>query len=230
MARPLLLLALVAAGLLLVAAVRRLRREAGALRAARAGCLDAAAPLLADPGRVIDPSGFPRIAGRLDGRPVEVRAMPDALTFRKLPALWLLATLNEPQPLRAETRIMRRPSGFEPFSTFATLSAETPLPPGFPEGVVLRTEDPSALPPYSFLAGLARRFEDPTLKEVVLSPNGLRLVRLVEEAPRSRYLLYRDSDLGHTAVPAPTLSATLAALLSLAGDLAAAAGSVGRRA
>ena len=212
MARPLLLLALVAAGLLLVAAVRRLRREAGALRAARAGCLDAAAPLLADPGRVIDPSGFPRIAGRLDGRPVEVRAMPDALTFRKLPALWLLATLNEPQPLRAETRIMRRPSGFEPFSTFATLSAETPLP------------------PYSFLAGLARRFEDPTLKEVVLSPNGLRLVRLVEEAPRSRYLLYRDSDLGHTAVPAPTLSATLAALLSLAGDLAAAAGPVGRRA
>ena len=184
MARPLLLLALVAAGLLFVALLRRFWLESRSLRAARAGCLAAAPPLLEAPRLAIDPSGFPRIAGRLEGRAVELRAMPDALTFRKLPALWLLATLNEPLPVRGESRIMVRPSGFEPFSTFADFANETALPAGFPSSAVLRTDDPAHLPPASFLARLVPLFEDPALKEVVISPRGLRLVRLVEEGRR----------------------------------------------
>ncbi|MFT3973208.1 MAG: hypothetical protein QM699_07095 [Amaricoccus sp.] len=220
MIRWLLLLVLVGLGIALAVLLRRLWREARALRRGRAACLDTALPLLAAPRVVLDPAGFPRIAGRVGGRRIEVRAMPDALTFRKLPALWLLATLTEPQPLRGECRIVVRPSGFEPFSTFAALPAEAALPAGFPAEAVLRAEDPGLLPPASFLAGLAPLFADVRLKEVVLSPNGIRLVRLVDEAPRGRYLLFREADLGRAPVPEAALRASLGTLLALARQLA----------
>ena len=99
-----------------------------------------------------------------------VQAVPDALIFRKLPALWLLVTLTEPQPLAGETRIMVRPSGLEPFSTFAQLPTETAPPPGFPPHCVVRTTAPAHLPPAHVMATLAPLLEDPALKEIVLSP------------------------------------------------------------
>lgn len=202
------------------------------LRAARAGCLDAARRLVTAPRAVVEPSGFPRLSGQVDGRAVEFRAIPDALTFRKLPALWLLATLKAPQPLRGETRIVVRPSGFEPFTTFATLPVEATLPAGFPEGAVLRTTDPADLPPPALLAGMAPLFADPRVKELVLSPHGLRLVRLVEEGPRGAYLLFREADPGRHPVDEATLRESVATLVSLAGRLAetAAAPLVSRRA
>jgi hypothetical protein len=58
------------------------------------------------------------------------------------------------------------------------------------------------------------------LKEVVLSPKGLRLTWLLEEAPRGRYLLFRDAEMGRTPVPPETLQPLLDALLDLRGRLA----------
>lgn len=216
---PLLLLAAGVAAWGLVAAVR-LARAARQSRAARAGCLDPLLPLLEAARLRLDPAGFPRLAGRFEGHAVEVRAVPDALGFRKLPALWLLVTLTEPQPLAGETRILLRPTGLEPFSTFAALPEEAPPPPGFPETAVLRTTARMHLPPAGVLAGLARLFADPALKEIVLGPAGLRLVRLGEEAPRGAYLLYREGELGRVPVVPDVVRPMLAALLLLARDLA----------
>lgn len=218
--RGLLLLAAVVLGLGVLATAWRLWREARQGRAARTALLTEAEPLLAAPRRRIEPSGFPRLAGRFVGREVDLQAVPDALALRKLPALWLLATLTEPQPLAGETRIMQRPSGLEPFSTFADLPAEVTPPPGAPAGCVLRTTSPCHLPPAAILAAGIRLFEDPAVKELVFSPKGLRLVRLVEEAPRGGYLLFRDADLGRAPIPAAVARRMLDALVALSGELA----------
>jgi hypothetical protein len=189
-------------------------------RASRAGFLDVSRGLFAETRLRVEPSGFPRLAGRFESRAVDLRAVPDALTFRKLPALWLLATLTEPQPLAGETRVMLRPSGLEPFSTFATLPEEAPPPPGLPPGAVLRTTARAHMPPASVLAGLAPLFADPALKEVVFAPSGLRLVRLAEETSRGAYLLFREVDLGREPADPAKVRAMLDALLKLAKDLA----------
>lgn len=215
-----LLLVVFALGLAVLVAAGRLWRAARQDRAARAGLLAEVEPLLAEPRRRVEPSGYPRLGGSFAGRAVDLRAVPDALAIRKLPALWLLATLTEPQPLAGETRIMQRPSGLEPFSTFADLPAEVTPPPGVPAGCVVRTTSPAHLPPAAILAAGGRLFDDPAVKELVLSPKGLRLVRLAGEASRPGYLLFRDADLGRTPVPAAMARRMLGALIALSGELA----------
>ena len=46
------------------------------------------------------------------------------------------------------------------------------------------------------MAAQAALFADPLVKELVISPKGLRLVILAEEADRGRYLLFRDAEMG----------------------------------
>ena len=73
------------------------------------------------------------------------------------------------------------------------------------------------------MAALAPLLEDPALKEIVLSPAGLRLVRLAEEAPKGAYLLFRESDLGRNPVSAAVVQPMLDTLHELAQELVGAA-------
>ena len=59
------------------------------------------------------------------------------------------------------------------------------------------------------------------LKEVVISPKGLRIVWLIEEADRTRYLLFRDAEMGATALHRATLLPLIGALRDLQADLTA---------
>lgn len=201
------------------ATLRRTIAASRSLTAGRAGWLDEVAPLLQDPSRILDPSGFPRLTGTYAGQRFELRAIPDSLTFRKLPALWLLVTLTEPQKSLGEARIMARASGQETFSTFADLPLGIALPPGFPPHCTLRADSPAALPPPAVMQDLARGFSDPAWKEAVVSPNGLRLVRLAEEAERGPYLIYRDASLGRSACAPAMARAMLDRLITLSETL-----------
>ena len=73
--------------------------------------------------------------------------VPDTLTFRKLPALWLLVTLPEPLPLRATLDMLMRPMGTEPFTNHSKLPQQIATPAGFPPDCVIRTDDPQGCPP-----------------------------------------------------------------------------------
>ena len=117
-------------------AARRARREA---------YFDLCRPLLANCASGPTPHGFARLAGRHEGRRFDLQALPDALSYRKLPCLWLMVTLTEPMPVAGTTHIMMRPSGTEVFSRFAELPHAVALPAGFPDGAVLRTDAVRAL-------------------------------------------------------------------------------------
>ncbi|MCW1920663.1 hypothetical protein NX862_18050 [Rhodobacter sp. KR11] len=180
------LLILAALGLLwsLARSLRSARKASLALARARRGYFDALSPRLT---RVM-PSGFARASLTRHGLRFDLQLIPDALAIRKLPCLWLMITLTEAQNRRTETRIMARASGLEPFSHFADLSHEAALPPGFPPDCTARSTEPTLIP-----ATLAPLMADPRAKELTLSPQGLRLVVLAEEAPRSAYLLFREA-------------------------------------
>ena len=89
---PLIPLGLACAALGLWLALR-LIREIRARAAARAGYFDAVKPLFEGGETRLQPTGFPRMTGRRAGLGFDLQVVPDTLTFRKLPALWVMITL-----------------------------------------------------------------------------------------------------------------------------------------
>ncbi|MGR3570990.1 hypothetical protein [Brevirhabdus sp.] len=197
-------------------------RSTPARRDGRAAYLDDCAALFHAPRRALAPSGFPRLSGRYGGQVFDVQVVPDTLTFRKLPALWVLVTLPRPLPLRGTLDLMIRPMGVEPFSNFDRLPDQIAPPPGFPEDCTIRTDDRAALPPQAPLRDHLALFDDPRMKEMIVSPKGVRLVFLAEEAARTRYLIFRDCEMGAAPLPADRLRPVLDRVLALHADMDAA--------
>lgn len=199
----------------------RLLREASARSRARAGYFAAVKPLFDGGETCLQSSGFPRMTGRRAGLAFDLQAVPDTLTFRKLPALWVLVTLPEPLPLEATLDLLARPSGNEPFTHFATLPQSLPTPPDLPTDLAIRCDDASRIPPADLLARHANLFTDPRVKELVLSPKGLRIVILAEEADRGRFLIFREAEMGRAPLPASRLEPLLDRLVALRQDVLA---------
>ena len=218
MSKMITLLIALGLGLWLAQTLVQILRAARGRAASRANYFAAASNLLVDIQRQIQPTGFARIAGRYDGLSFDLQALPDTLTFRKLPALWVMVTVTEPQTSSGEAHIMARANGQESFSTHAQMPVSVHLPPGFPPDCTLRCTDPAALPAPEVLAMIAPLFSDPKVKEAVLSPKGIRLVVLAEEGDRANYLIFRDAELGRT----PFAPQRLHHLLSTLADLHAA--------
>ncbi|MFT3986460.1 hypothetical protein [Aestuariivirga sp.] len=172
----------------------------------------------------IDLTGYPRLAGTYRGVPVSLRFEKDALNFRKLPVLWLLITIAAPVPVKGRFDMMMRPRGIEPFSGFSDLPVQVTPPHGFPEDCAIRIDAPGNLPDEHMLRRHLALFQDDRVKELVIAPAGLRLTWMAEEAHRTRYLIFRDSDMGSAAIPAATVTALLDKLIAIRDDLIAHAG------
>lgn len=214
---------LIAAAALFALLFRQLRRASVERIAQRAGYLDKCRDLL-DRLRVgRGDSGFARLGGAYRGVEADIQVLPDTLTFRKLPALWVLVTLPGPLPVNATTNLMIRPTGVEPFSRFQTLMHQLDSPEGFPEDCAVRT-DSTHMPPMDLIREHLHIFNDPRIKELVISPKGVRIVFLAEEAQRSRYLIYRDAEMGVTPLSADLVKPRLDQLMDLRADILDAAG------
>ncbi|WP_374375654.1 hypothetical protein [Tabrizicola sp.] len=194
-------------------------RESRTRRATRAAYFDAAKPLFDGGETRVQPTGFPRMTGRRAGLAFDLQAIPDTLTFRKLPALWVLVTLPEPLPLEATLDLMARPSGHEPFTRFAALPQSLPTPPELPKDIAIRSDDARRIPSADLVARHADLFADPLVKELVLSPKGLRIVILAEEADRGRFLIFREAEMGRTPLSRARLLPLLDRLVALRDDI-----------
>lgn len=217
---PLVPLALALAALGLWLALRLIRESR--LRAqSRASYFDAVKPLFDGGETRVQSTGFPRMTGRRAGLDFDLQTIPDTLTFRKLPALWVLVTLPEALPLDATLDLMARPSGNEPFTHFAALPHSLPTPPELPKEVAIRSDDAARIPPPDLISRHADLFDDPRVKELVLSPKGLRIVVLAEEADRGRYLIFREAEMGRTPLPPARLEPLLDRLAAIRKDVLA---------
>ena len=193
--------------------------EGKARAARRASFLDEAKTLFDGGLKAIRPDGFPRISGTYRGHTFDIQAVPDTLNIRKLPTLWVLVTLAEPMPVKSTFDMMMRPRGIEMFSKHAELPVQIAPDPLFPHDCTIRTDAPLALPSRDVLEKNLAFFEEPRAKELVISPKGLRVVWLSEEAHRGKYLIFRDSEMGLTPFPASELKPILDYLISLQLDL-----------
>jgi hypothetical protein len=194
-----------------------------ARKAARAGYFDAVANLFDRVVVQVQPSGFARLTAHKGAHAFDLQVVQDSLTFRKLPALWVMVTLPETLPVKAKLDIMARPSGNEPFSKFSGLPHSLERPDFLPDFVALKSDNAAAVEA-GYLKGYGRIFDDPRVKELVISPKGLRLVILAEEADRGRYLIFRDSEMGAEPIGANRILPLLETILAIRTDILAVKG------
>jgi hypothetical protein len=182
-----------AAGIIAVALLAR--REAQVAAATRHSILNPALDVLDAPKLSIQACGFPKVEGRSKGRPFHVSLIPDTLTFRRLPQLWLDVTLKRELPsLRGSIAVLVRPSGADYYSLTERLDDRMEQPVGFPEACLIKGQGPGAqqilkrIAPYA--AGL---LADPKIKELAITPHGVRIVRQLSQGNRGSHLILRQS-------------------------------------
>jgi hypothetical protein len=141
-------------------------------------------------------AGYPQLVGRYRDLPVRLHPVIDTLAIRKLPSLWLLATVPDPMPLRATFDLMMRPAGPTTFSNFDHLPITLDALPDLPLHAVVRTDDAQHVLPYHLVAAHLDVFADPRAKELLITPKGLRFVWQVAEADRTRYGVFRQAEFG----------------------------------
>jgi hypothetical protein len=191
---------------------RAQRKRAGAAEhfyAAVRGMFEAAR--LEDTGAV----GLPRLCGRFAQYHVQVQPVVDTLALRRLPVLWLLVTLQDALPLRARLDLMMRSAGPTTFSNFDLLPVTLPTPAGFPDHAMLRTDDRAHVIATEVLRPHVGLFADPRAKELLLTPNGVRIVWMLAEADRARYGVFRQADFGDVSLQPELLRALLARLIAV---------------
>ena len=206
---------------------RRLIAAGSARKMARAGYLDLCQPLFTGSFTKVAETGFPRLSGQYRGQKFDIQVVPDTLSYRKLPTLWLLVSLPAALPLTATFDLMLRPTGLESFSNFARLPRQIALPAGFPDSGAIRSDNPAAMADEAILRRHLAAFAGEGLKELLVAPSGVRVVWLVEEADRGRYLLFRDGEMGRYPLAARVLQPLLAGVQDLWRDLAAEPGKPG---
>lgn len=160
-------------------------------------------------------AGYPRLVGSYHGLPVQVLPVVDTLPTRRLPALWVLVTLQCALPVSARFDLMMRPNAPTTFSNFDLLPVTIQTPHGFPEYGVLRTDDPQKILSPQVVAPHLDVFEDSRAKELLITPNGVRLVWLLAEANRARYGVFRQADFGEADLDPSVLQNLLDRLLAL---------------
>ena len=168
--------------------------------------------------------GYQRLSGRFGGHSIQVLPVVDTLALRRLPVLWLLVTLQEPLPVRGKLDLMMRPNGPTTFSNFDLLPVTLACPAGFPEHAVLRTEDAARAPPLQVLRPHVGMFADPRYKELLIAPNGVRLVWMLAEAERARYGVLRQAEFGEVALQPQLLRELLARLVAVRDSVLACQG------
>lgn len=164
-------------------------------------------------------AGVYRLAGSYLGRPVAIKVVTDLLMLRKLPSLWLMVTLPGEVAVPGTLDVMWRPAGQSSFSNFDFLPLTFPAPAGFPEGAVIRGDDAAMARYIETLAGNTRLLALPGIKEILVTPKGIRLVTLLAEGERARYGVYRQAEFGDACASGHAVREHLDFMIKLKADL-----------
>jgi hypothetical protein len=162
---------------------------------------------------------FPCLSGKYRGFSVQVKPVVDTLATRRLPALWLLVTLQDALPLKARFDMMMRPAGPTTFSNFDLLPETLKLPAGFPELAVIRTDNANQVLPAELIRPHLAPFFGLRAKELLITENGLRMVWLLAEADRVRYGVFRQAEFGSPQIDPDVLTDIFENLIAIRKDI-----------
>ena len=184
-------LAFAVAGFATIAIVA-VREHAKAI-ASRRTLLDRCAPLLSGAKIKHGGDGFPTLEGYHGGKFLRAELVPDSMTIRRLPQLWLKLTRIEARPRLPEYSLLVRPSGTEFYSLTSAHAVVLDPPPGVAAEVIAKGNRHASQQTLDVSASALRRiFSDARMKEAAVTVKGLRLVWQAAEGARGEHLLFRQ--------------------------------------
>ena len=104
----------------------------------------------------------------------------------------LNATLIAPTRSRSVVDFLARPTGVEVYSQVPHLEHRIAIPTEWPQEAILATDDPFGLPPLELITPHVLQFSGTRLKELVVTPRGVRLVCKLGECSRAHYAAFRE--------------------------------------
>jgi hypothetical protein len=198
------------------------RRDKSRVDRERKVLFDDAHGLLTDAEIEYTPREYPKLRGRYRGHEVAIDAVVDTIAVRKLPSVWLRVTVKAAMPFGGICDVMARAHNVEFYSPFGDLDHHIALPSGWPGHLTVKTDDPDVMPPAALLAPHVAIFGDERMKELLVTPRGVRLVRQVAQGARAEYMVLRQAAFGPVVVPRVQLQHMLDAAVALADALGAA--------
>jgi hypothetical protein len=160
-------------------------------------------------------NGWPVLTGRYRGQDVRLEPVLDDMTWRKLPSLWLKATVLSPNPARGTLGFLVRARGGEFYSPTAEMKHRLPLPSGWPTDAMLCTDDKRTAPLELDMSA----FQDLRMKELVITPKGVRLVYQAAQGNRAEYLVLRQARFAESHADPALVRALLDRALEIAATL-----------
>ena len=156
---------------------------------------------------------FPRLEGFREGRRVRVELIPDTMTIRRLPQLWLSVTVMHSGRTGADLAVLVRPSGNDFYSMTEHLKHSLRPPKEFPWEVLARGSGARAQALLDRLAHpISAILADPRVKEIAITSKGYRIIRQAGEGRRGEHLLLRQAVFDNAAVKSSDLEQLLKAL------------------
>lgn len=162
---------------------------------------------------------FPVLKGHYRDRAFHIDAVIDTLTFRRLPVLWLRVSLLEPFPGIATTDILVRAQNNEFYAPGNDLPYQLPVPRHWPDGTYAKTDDPARAPSLDLLERHMDFFALPQAKELLVTPKGVRLVRMIDQGERAEYLVLRIVDFRSNLMSTDILRDMMDRCIALIDDL-----------
>jgi hypothetical protein len=159
------------------------------------------------------------LTGRYRDHLFQLKSVVDTLATRKLPSLWLMVTLQEPQPVSATTDLMMRAAAPSSFSNFDFLPHTIATPQGFPEQATIRSDVATAGFATHKMARHLDVFHFGRGKEFLVSPNGLRIVIQLAEGDRARYGVLREASFENVQVETNLVQQVMDTLIDMRNDL-----------
>ncbi|MFN0317565.1 MAG: hypothetical protein ACKVQA_21275 [Burkholderiales bacterium] len=194
---------------------RRDQRRYAAWRTNVLGCENTP---LAQCEKTIAADGFPVLRGKFASKAAEVRLFRDDATFRKLPSLWISVSLRADLREFPHLDILARSQNTEFYSPGGQLPYRLDSPPGWSTELTIKCGAPQAslvsLAPHA-----AEFFADARAKEILVTPQGVRLVYQLSQARRAEYLVLRAGHFEIGAVPPALLELLLARANAVANTI-----------
>lgn len=144
---------------------------------------------------------FPVLEGDYRSHRCRLEPVVDQMAVRKLPSLWLKATVFGDLPIAGTIDFLVRPQNTEFYSPSDGLPLTLSIPPGWPQHALLRTDIADRAPPVDALTPHIPMFDDPKTKELVVTPRGVRIVYQASQGERAYYMVLRQPEFDEARLP-----------------------------
>jgi hypothetical protein len=137
-------------------------------------------------------NGFPIIKGHYRGFDVQLNLIPDTIVMRKIPPLWLMVNIKANKKSKGTMDFIVRPQNSEFYSPGWHWDGLFKTPANWPQHSIAKYKDTKASVSIldKFVPDL---FSDEKVKELLVTPDSVRITYMAKQGIRGEYLLTRSA-------------------------------------